>query len=71
MRCCSKYYSTILLDNCLCDTIINIVISAIETNEEFNVPKSNPPLSMGFVKKSPNVAPNGLENINAIQNRIN
>ena len=50
--------------------IISIVISTIETNEEFNVPKSKPPLTSGFVRKSPNVAPNGLVNTNAIQNSM-
>ena len=49
---------------------INNVINAIETIEEFSVPKSKPPLVIGFVKKSPNVAPKGLVKTNAIQNKI-
>ena len=43
----------------------------IATSDEINVPKSNPPFANGCVKKSPNVAPNDLEKINAIQkNRL-
>ena len=53
--------------NFLCHMIISSVISIIETIEEFNVPRSKPPLISGFVKKSPNVAPNGLVKIKAIQ----
>ena len=34
----------------------------------FRVPKSKPPLLIGFVRKSPNVAPKGLVKIKAIQN---
>lgn len=33
------------------------------------VPKLKPPLSDDFVSKSPNVAPNGRVNTNAIQNK--
>ena len=33
------------------------------------VPKSNPPLLIGFVNKSPKVAPKGLVRINADQNK--
>lgn len=32
------------------------------------LPKFNPPFESGFVKKSPNVAPNGRVNMKAIQN---
>ena len=32
------------------------------------VPKFNPPFAIGFVSKSPNVAPNGLVSTNASQN---
>ncbi len=64
---CIFYF--VLFDNALCDTIISAVISVIEIIEEFIVPKSKPPLAIGLVRKSPNVAPNGLVKINAIQKR--
>ena len=38
--------------------------------DEPTVPKFNPPFSNGFVSKSPKVAPNGLVNTNANQNKI-
>ena len=37
--------------------------------EEPIVPKFNPPFSIGFVSKSPKVAPKGLVNTNANQNK--
>lgn len=40
-----------------------------ETIEEEYVPRFIPPFSIGFVRKSPKVAPNGLVNTNAIQNK--
>jgi hypothetical protein len=49
---------------------MRIDIKIIETIEAANVPKSNPPLETGFVKKSPKVAPNGLVNMKAIQKRM-
>ena len=49
--------------------MIRTTIIAIATKEACNVPKSKPPLAIGFVKKSPKVAPKGLVNINASQNR--
>ena len=48
---------------------MRIPIRIKEIVEAAKVPKSNPPLDNGFVKKSPNVAPNGLVNINATQKR--
>ena len=45
---------------------INIMIT--EIIEATDVPRSKPPFECGLVKKSPNVAPNGLVKINAIQN---
>ena len=38
--------------------------------EEPTVPKSSPPAFMGFVRKSPKVAPNGRVRTNAIQNNM-
>ncbi len=46
------------------------VIIPTEISDEFKVPRCNPPLSKGFVSKSPNVAPNGRVKINAIQNKM-
>lgn len=34
------------------------------------VPKLSPPFSIGFVRRSPNVAPNGRVKTNAIQNKF-
>jgi hypothetical protein len=48
--------------------MINIIMIIMETKEAFNVPKSRPPFTIGFVKKSPKVAPNGRVNTKAIQN---
>lgn len=47
-----------------------VSIKAKENNDAFKVPSSKPPFSIGFVKKSPKVAPNGRVKINAIQKRI-
>ena len=38
------------------------------TIEEATVPKLIPPFALGLVRKSPNVAPNGLVKTNATQN---
>ena len=46
-----------------------MAIIIMDTSEEFNVPKSSPPLEIGLVKKSPIVAPKGLVNKNPIQKR--
>lgn len=54
--------------NLRCETKINSVIRRVETSEAWSVPRSNPPLDKGFVKKSPNVAPNGRVKTKAIQN---
>ena len=39
-------------------------------NDEPTVPKFKPPLSSGFVNKSPKVAPNGRVRTNTDQNKI-
>jgi hypothetical protein len=64
-----NYFNSIVIIF-LCAITIRIDISIIETIDAFNVPKSNPPLEIGLVRKSPNVAPNGLVNMKAIQKSI-
>jgi len=40
----------------------------LEDIEEATMPKLIPPFALGLVRKSPNVAPNGLVKTNATQN---
>lgn len=47
---------------------INVPISKQVTRVALSVPRSNPPLASGLVKKSPKVAPKGRVNMKANQN---
>jgi hypothetical protein len=55
---------------CRCAIKSRTIITAVETSEEFKVPRCKPPLSSGLVKKSPNVAPNGRVKTKATQNKM-
>ncbi len=46
--------------------MVNIIAKNIEAAI---VPKLSPPFSIGLVRRSPKVAPNGLVKTNAIQNK--
>ena len=47
----------------------NIRRATNRTRDEPVVPRFSPPFSVGLVNKSPNVAPKGLVNTNATQNK--
>jgi hypothetical protein len=54
----------------LWDNMISRVIRINDTIEALKVPRSMPPLVIGFVKKSPNMAPKGRVKMKLIQKRI-
>jgi hypothetical protein len=54
----------------LWDTIIRRLIRIKDTIEALKVPKSNPPLVIGFVKKITKCGAKGRVNMKAIQKRI-
>ncbi len=49
---------------------INVIRIPKRIADEPIVPKFNPPFSIGLVRKSPKVAPNGRVNTNANQNKM-
>jgi hypothetical protein len=49
---------------------MNTTSTDVRTMDEPIVPKLSPPVSAGFVRKSPNVAPNGRVRTKAIQNSM-
>ena len=55
--------------NLIIDIVIKTTSIAKSISDEPIVPKLSPPLSSGFVSKSPKVAPNGLVKTNANQNK--